>query len=73
MEIPMTNKQPLHGRSVVHMILASATGAPSNIEVPITLDEIAEFVMAKTKAAAAETPAPVAETPAEPAAHASVA
>lgn len=66
----MPENRPLRGDDVVHMTLASPTGTMSPMDVPITLDEIAAYVMAKN--AAPETPAaePTPEPTAEPAAPA---
>ena len=48
----MTEKRALRGDDVFHMQLASATGAASPFDAPVTLDEIAAYVMAKIAAEA---------------------
>ena len=58
----MTEKRALRGDDVFHMELASLTGLASPFDAPVTLDEVAAYVMAKIEAAKpAEPAAPAAQ------------
>lgn len=58
----MAEKRALRDDDVIHMHLASPTGAAVPMEVAIRLDQVAAYVMAKIRAAEPAAPAaPVAE------------